>query len=360
MRWVWLAAIACASAASVQAVASDVRDVASGFESVVRQLTVRPAGGEVEIRAQVEFARGASNAPALLLVTGNGPHTRQQTTSGTPWFAQWSNYLASRGFVVMTADARGYGLSTGPTWEQYSTGDRFEDVRACVAVLEAQPEVDASRVGVIGNSEGAMLSLMAAATPDLVDFAVLLAAPGRTGAAIWLDQQMLILSRRGASEETVTQVRAAFGAMVAQAAKGFESDEQYYALGRAVLRAHGLSDDRVTDQLVDQIASDLRTPWYRCFFAWDARDYLARPCAPMLVVWGALDDQTPPDAERPAFEAASGAGEINLLQLPNLDHFFLWREEHEPGTNHDYGRMRVAPALVEAVDRWLAERIAPK
>src|SRR5262245_20590769 len=222
------------AAAQVAVPAGGVPD---GTEYLVRQLLV--PSGDVVLAGEVLLPRSTAPVPGVLLVTGSGPHTREQTISGTPMFRMIATSLVSQGLAVLLVDARAYGLSTGA--EDFTTTDRARDARACLDRLRVQPEVDPSRVGVLGHSEGAMIALMLAAEPHPPDFVVLLGAPGVRGGELWVDQVTANLAARGAKAETVAAVRAAFLKAVDQATRGFASDEEYYAAGREVLLAHGVA-----------------------------------------------------------------------------------------------------------------------
>jgi uncharacterized protein len=69
--------------------------------------------------------------------------------------------LARRGYGVLAIDARGHGRSGGEAMDLGWFGAL--DVDAAVSFLGRQPEVDASRIGVLGLSMGAVGALTAAA-----------------------------------------------------------------------------------------------------------------------------------------------------------------------------------------------------
>ncbi len=69
--------------------------------------------------------------------------------------------LTRQGYGFLLYDARAHGASGG----RHSTygHDEIKDVFAAVAYLEARPEVDAQRLGIIGNSLGGITAIRAAA-----------------------------------------------------------------------------------------------------------------------------------------------------------------------------------------------------
>ena len=84
------------------------------------------------------------------------------------------------GFATFRYDKRGVGASGGDYW---ATGfnDRLTDAIAAVKWLASQPTLDASRVFVLGHSEGALIAIRLASGAAQVAGAVLLAGSAKTG-----------------------------------------------------------------------------------------------------------------------------------------------------------------------------------
>src|SRR6516162_11232614 len=61
--------------------------------------------------------------------------------------------LAEAGYVVQTFDYKGWGDSEGPK-TRLAPYSRVADVQAALTLLAAQPEVEASRLGIYGTSYG--------------------------------------------------------------------------------------------------------------------------------------------------------------------------------------------------------------
>jgi pimeloyl-ACP methyl ester carboxylesterase len=271
-----------------------------------------------------------------------------------------SDYLVSRGIAVLSVDRRGYGFSGGAEEMQTTTKQLAEDAQAWLQELRRQPEVDSAKVGVVGHSEGAMIAMMVAAEQD-VGFIVLLAPPGEPCQTLWVEQKLASLAAQGGEPATVEAVRAAFMKFTGQAASGFETDEAYYAGGKEVLIAHGVKEAEATNEFVDRILSDLRTPWMQYFLGWDPAPWLERIDEPVLAIFGALDSQVPPARNKGLFErhaSEAGRARTQIMVLEDEDHFFLRREGVAPGGKHSYGRMHVSAKLLEAAAEWISRQAA--
>lgn len=86
--------------------------------------------------------------------------TSNQTTSAPTPLLQIAQYLSERGFGVLRYDKRGVGtnntiLDPG-VWINASANDLINDSKKALNVLTNQPEIDPTRISVIGHSEGTL------------------------------------------------------------------------------------------------------------------------------------------------------------------------------------------------------------
>jgi hypothetical protein len=71
------------------------------------------------------------------------------------------------GYVVLSFDYRGFGKSEGPRWRLIPM-EQVEDIRSGIDFLIQQPEVDATKIGLFGNSFGGANVVYAAALDQRV------------------------------------------------------------------------------------------------------------------------------------------------------------------------------------------------
>ncbi|WP_246169207.1 alpha/beta hydrolase family protein [Actinotalea subterranea] len=141
-------------------------DPVGTYEVETQVVTVDLAGAQVE--ARISTPVGADGArPGVVFVHGAG------TGRFADAFVAQAEALASAGVVAMVPNKR---LDT------YSTRDRdyiamANDYLRSVQLLRELPGVDADRVGVYGESEGAWIVPVMAADNPAVAFVVLVAAP---------------------------------------------------------------------------------------------------------------------------------------------------------------------------------------
>lgn len=98
----------------------------------------------------------SENGAAVILLHGSGADRREMFSR--------AQTLADAGYGVLLYDRRGHGESGG---DQRCLGwDDIPDVAAALAFLQARPEVDADRVGIVGFSVGGQVAIRAAAQLD--------------------------------------------------------------------------------------------------------------------------------------------------------------------------------------------------
>jgi len=132
--------------------------------------------------------------PGVLLITGSGAEDMNETGGyiridnktgekiypSTPFF-QIAEYLSERGFATLRYDKRGIGTNhtilDSNVWGNLTINDLEQDGNKALAVLTQQPEVDNSRITVLGHSEGTVIGpRVAIDNPDKVKNIVLMGA----------------------------------------------------------------------------------------------------------------------------------------------------------------------------------------
>ncbi|MEZ5345752.1 MAG: alpha/beta fold hydrolase [Pyrinomonadaceae bacterium] len=298
--------------------------------------------------------------PAVLMITGNGPHTRDQMISNSPMFKMLGEHFARHGFVVLRTDARGYGDSTGPNdWEQYTTADRIEDNRAALAFLRKQKGVDISRVILFGHSEGAMIAAALAASGAEPFLSVLLAPSTLKGDEVVSRQLAGNLLRRGADVKTAEAVRQEFLKFAEFAVKDGKDGEKFQEIALAFLKAHGVADDKLDPEFAKGLLKGyLSSPWYRYFLSYDPAEDLSKIKTPVFAIFGGEDTNVPWRIQLPPFiegMKAAGNQDFSAIVIPDQDHFFL-EFEGKRLEKHNPGKMLIADELFAALDGELTRR----
>ncbi len=128
----------------------------------------KAADGKTVYAQLFEPTGGATKKPAIVFIHG-GP--QRQMLLGWHYGDYYANtyalnqYLANRGFIVLSVNYRlgiGYGFDFHkPRFAGRFGASEYQDIKAAGEWLAAQPQVDASRIGVYGGSYGGFLTALA-------------------------------------------------------------------------------------------------------------------------------------------------------------------------------------------------------
>lgn len=294
---------------------------------------------------------GSGPFPAVVLITGSGPQDRDETNLGHKPFWVIADYLSRRGVVVLRADDRGTGKSTG-TFNGSTTRDFADDAAGAVRFLRTREFV--GRIGLIGHSEGGLIAPMVASDPALgakdVDFLVLLAAPGVPGDQIIIEQQIMVSRAMGFSESAIERNRVR-EQKILSIARTEVDPELATSRMRATLGEFGAGPANGLSSRLEEAA----TPWFRFLINYDPGPALRALKQPVLALNGALDVQVPPAQNLPAitWELEAGANkDYEVVKLAGLNHFF---QTAPTGAPYEYGEIEetIAPSVLNLIGEWI-------
>lgn len=318
------------------------------FESLAEGIT---------IAGTLSVPRSPGPHPAVLMVTGNGPHTRDQMISKSPMFEMLGDFFAQRGLAVMRTDARGYGESSGPdNYELYTTADRVEDNRAALNFLKRRELIDPEQIILFGHSEGAMIGAELAAEEESLALTIFLATSALPGREVFAQQMADSLRRRGASEEVAGAVQQQLLRFADFLVEDRENRERFAEIAFDFLAAHGVPEDQVDPELAQNLLSGfLEAPWYWYFVGYDPRVALTKIQSPVLSISAEKDQNVPWRLHLPALVsslAEAPTEDFSAVVLPDQDHFFL---EYEGSRleKHKPGEMSVAEELFRVLESEL-------
>ncbi len=277
--------------------------------------------------------------PAVILVGGSGPTDRDGFVAGIPILGQMARALVDAGFVVVRYDKRGVGQSGGRA-DSATLADYAEDVRAIVQYLDRQRrrDVDRRRIAVVGHSEGAWVSMLAAARDRRIAALALVAAPSFTGAELVLEQQAHLLAQAKTPDADV-QAKVAL-------------QKQIHA---AVLE--GGSWEGVPDELRDQADN----AWFQSLLAFDPARVMRDVRQPIFILQGQLDTQVKPyHAERLAelARARRRDGGVDVLLVPGVNHLLVPAATGEVSEYATLAGRDVANAVTSPLGLWLTKTLA--
>jgi pimeloyl-ACP methyl ester carboxylesterase len=177
------------------------------FPYKVEDLTYRNEAAGIALAGTLTLPEGRGPFPAVILISGSGAQDRDETIFQHKPFLVLADALTRRGVAVLRVDDRGVGGSSGSVAK--STSEDFAgDVQAGIALLKSRPEIDGSKIGLIGHSEGGIIAPIVARRSRDVAFIVLMAGTGLPGSEIMLMQGRLIGKAMGVSDKDLEKQNA--------------------------------------------------------------------------------------------------------------------------------------------------------
>ncbi len=194
------------------------------------------------IAATLSLPRGSGPFPAVAMVHGSGPRTRDE-------FDIFAAYLELNGVAVLADDKRGVGESGGSYPGEAANPAAIDvlarDAQAEVRFLDRRPQVDPARVGLLGDSQAGWIIPLAAQRNPAVRWALLNSGPTTTVGETDFWGQLAGESESppsGTRQQMLDEVRAA-------GPSGFDPVPSLQALSIPVLWMYGSDDRNVPTEL---------------------------------------------------------------------------------------------------------------
>ena len=302
--------------------------------------------------------------PAVILITGSGPQNRDEEILGHKPFLVIADYLTRNGIAVLRCDDRGTNESKG-VFSTATSLDFSTDVEAALDFLLSRKEIDKSKIGLVGHSEGGLIAPMVAVRRKEVSFIVLLAGPGISGQRILLLQEALIGKVSGESEDAIRDLtsrsKEAY-TLVTQTQNSDTLKSRLTTYFNNRLKADTMFAKAAGPDPRSFVASQvngLAAPWMRYFIQYDPAPTLEKVKCPVLALDGSKDLQVPPQIDLAAIKTAlekGGNKEVTTIELPNLNHLF---QECTTGSPTEYTQIEqtFSPVALNEMTKWIISKV---
>ena len=314
---------------------------------------------KVSLSGTLTLPKGTGPFPAAVLIAGSGPHDRNESLENHKPFLVLSDYLTRQGVAVLRYDKRGIGKSTGSA-DSATTLDLASDAASAVAYLKTRKEIDPTRIGLIGHSEGAMIAPYLASHSKDVAWVVLLAAPATKGQDTLLAQSELIARASGMTDPEIV-ASLAFDRSAYDMVREEKNPAQLTEKLKAFVKTSGL-DGVMPPAVLEPQLRMLTSPWFRFFLDYDPLPSLQNTKCPVLALYGQKDLQVPAKTNLPLLQKALSDADntqADIRQLADLNHLF---QHAYSGSPAEYGAIEetFSPEALHIIGDWLQPRVAVK
>ena len=323
------------------------------------EVIVKNKDADVELAGTLTMPDKGGPFPALILITGSGAQNRNEELMGHKPFLVIADYLTRQGIAVLRCDDRGFGKSTGK-FSTATTLDFAGDVSAAIDFLKTRKEIDTTKIGLAGHSEGGLIAPIVASERKDVAFIILLAGPGLTGEKILLMQSAIINRNAGMSEKEI-EIDSQLRTKIYQTIKKNSANDKAALKVKAYIHSakkknpegKGLVqlDDNQTNLFIQQCT----TPWFRTFLVLDPVNYISKVHCPLLAINGSLDVQVPAKENLAAIEKAlifGGNSTYSIEEIPGANHLL---QDAKTGNVDEYGKIEetMSPVVLEKIANFI-------
>jgi alpha/beta superfamily hydrolase len=294
--------------------------------------------------------------PAVILISGSGPENRDEEIFGHKPFLVLADYLTKKGIAVLRFDDRGVAKSTGD-FKTATTIDFVRDVQAGIDYLKNRKEIDKSKIGLIGHSEGGTIAPIVAGNSKDVDFIILLAGTGIRGDKLMLLQKEKLERQMGVPENEIQKGQEIFkGAYEIVLASSANDDNLKNKINNYFKLKFG---NKMNADQINAVTDQITNPWMFYFLKFDPASALKKVKCPVLAINGNKDLQVDADVNLNAIKKEltnGGNTKTTTKVLPNLNHLF---QECQTGLPAEYGTIEqtFSPIALEEISKWILVQV---
>lgn len=298
----------------------------AGAPYIAEEVVVQTKEGHT-LAGTLTLPKGAKGpVPAFVTITGSGQQDRDERIGLVKefrLFRQIADTLGRAGIAVLRMDDRGFGGSGGNALTATSA-DFANDIRAGLAYLRTRREIDATRLGLIGHSEGGLIAPMVAAEDASLRGIVLMAGPSKSGREIIAFQQRYAIEHANLTGEKRDSAVAA--------------------------GAHA----------IDSVAKE--SPWIRFFLDYDPLVTARRVRVPVLILQGATDQQVTPEQAEALGKTMRDAGnrQVTVRVFPQANHLFVQDPDGNPANYTKLPSGMVRADVLRELTAWALKTMRTK
>lgn len=311
-------------------------------------------GGEAWLGGTLTYPKGfKTGMPVILMVTGSGQQNRDEELMGHKPFLVIADYLARHGIATLRYDDRGVGKSTG-NMAMITLQSNMLDAEAGIDYLKSTKKF--GKIGVLGHSEGGIISYMLAARGK-ADFVVSLAGPVLPGDSVLLMQNRDVLTTAGLDKDNVEKYATALSRVF----KYRMSEQKMKFSNKPESLVPMLTMDiallpELRKNLIETVKM-VDSPWLVSYLKYDPATDIRKINSPVMLIIGDNDKQVNATANIQAagnnLPKAVKAKSL-LKAYPTLNHLFQPSETGSPG---EYAKIEttISEEVLDDITSWITK-----
>lgn len=324
------------------------------FDYHTEEVKFTNSKAKIKLAGTLSIPNGKGPFPALVLVTGSGPQDRDETVFGHKPFLVIADFLTKNGYAVLRYDDRGVNASEGD-FETATTYDFADDAGAALDYLKTLKSIDSKKIGVLGHSEGGMVTQILAATRNDIEFIISLAGPGISIDQVMVSQKRTIESKMGVPESHLDLNDKIFAGIYAIMKKDISSEAI-----ETEIRAFLNSDEAyksISEKELRPIIDLAHDQWFLTFIKYNPNAYFPKIKTKVLAMNGEKDVQVLAKENLQGWkDGLTHNPNVTIKSYPGLNHSF---QPATTGMPNEYATIEttIAPEVLEDILAWLNEYV---
>ena len=331
-----------------------MQEVAFQNKGVDGKTSLPTEGGEAWLGGTLTYPKNfKAGMPVVIMVSGSGQQDRDEEILGHKPFLVIADYLARRGIATLRYDDRGVGKSTGdPT--KVTIQSNMLDAQAGIDYLRSTKKF--GKIGVLGHSEGGIISYMLAAKGK-ADFVVSLAGPVLRGDSVLLIQNRDLLAVSGLDEASIEKYATALGRVFRYKMSG---QQNKFAQTPEALVPMLTADIDLLPELranLVGVVKQIDSPWLISYLKYDPAADIRKVECPVMLLIGDNDKQVNSTINFHAAEtlfSKTVRAKSLFKTYSKLNHFF---QPSESGSPLDYAKIEttISEEVLSDIGDWISE-----
>jgi pimeloyl-ACP methyl ester carboxylesterase len=294
------------------------------------------SNGSITLAGDILRPRSSGSHAAIVMVHSSGNQSRNGPAG---YFRLIANVLAANGFAVLVYDKRGVGKSTG-SWPNATFEDLAGDVRAAVAALRAEPDVDKDNVGLWTLSQGGWIAPMVAVSDPRIAFLTLVSGAATSPARQEMDRVAGIMRTNGFNQRDIDSAQRYLRTF-------FDVVTGRQSWGALQALIPGVASEAWASY-VPRPQSERDVGWSPAPADLDPQPLLRKITVPVLTLHGADDADVPAEVNASLYSAVSLHSLSRQRIFDRADHYMLL-SVGDPDREY----RRLDPAYLQSTVEWL-------
>lgn len=325
---------------------------------------INTKAGSITLAGTLTRPKNKKKPTVAILISGSGPQNRNEEIkqyNHRP-FLVLSDFLTNNGIAVLRYDDRGIAESKGD-FKSATTLDFASDVEAAITYLKTRTDIDTSKIGLIGHSEGGLIAPIVASRNKDIAFTILLAGTGVNGAVV-LETQATKAGQLAGTPEAFLNENGKLAHILYDIIRTNRDEDIIKTKITKELTDYKTNNpmsviaSAITPVMIEQQLGILKSIWLCEFIRLNPKDYLEKTTCPVLALNGSLDFQVIPEINLEGIKNAlekAGNKDITIKELEGLNHLF---QTAKTGSMQEYNKIEetFSPIALQIIKNWILER----